>query len=112
MSKKLRQGEIIHYRVTGEEAVTRNDRRLGMNLAPPGNHYEPGPGTGNFAIVQHRVGSPLSAGDRVPLIVVKVSGDRVNGQAILDGNDSLWVEGVTEGDEPGQWAWRDKDAED
>jgi len=48
----------------------------------------------------------------VPLMVVKVSGDRINGQALLDGNDSVWVKSATEGDEPGQWSWGDKDDED
>lgn len=42
----------------------------------------------------------------VPMIVTRVWTDTmVNGQAILDGNDSLWVTSVEQGDGPGQWSW-------
>jgi hypothetical protein len=55
---------------------------------------------------QSRKGNVAHGGDIVPLIVVRVwPGGHVNGQAILDGNDSLWVTSAGEGTEPGQWAW-------
>ncbi|KJL49528.1 hypothetical protein RS84_00241 [Microbacterium hydrocarbonoxydans] len=53
----------------------------------------------------HRRGNVPMPGDVVPLIVVRVWPDGVNGQAILDGNDSLWVTSARQGDADGQWAW-------
>lgn len=60
---------------------------------------------------QKHVGNVHHEGDVVPLIVVRVwpdeygSNSGVNGQAILDGNDSLWVTSAREGTEPGNWHW-------
>ena len=98
MARKLKQGEVVHYRVTEMDAREINFWR-----------NNPGGIQGNVQIAK---GNPLVAGERVPLMVVKVSGDRINGQALLDGNDSVWVKSATEGDEPGQWSWGDKDDED
>lgn len=63
-------------------------------------------------IVQERMsndgdrGNPAHAGDVVPLIIVKVwPGELVNGQAILDGNHSIWVCSASQGEGQGQWAW-------
>lgn len=50
-------------------------------------------------------GNSPREGDRVPMIVVRVWPDGVNGQAILDGDDSLWLTSRAEGDGPGTWAW-------
>lgn len=62
-----------------------------------------------------RQGNPVRIGDIVPLIVVKVWPDEfgegqpgVNGQAILDGNDSYWVTSAKEGDEPGSYHWPER----
>ena len=59
-------------------------------------------------------------GEEVPLIVTSVKEPRLaadlprrlNGQVILDGNDSLWVTSVPEGDEPGTWHWPERIYED
>lgn len=49
-------------------------------------------------------GSRVQEGDQVPAIVVKAwSPTNFNGQAFLDGYDSLWLTSVAEGDQPGQW---------
>jgi hypothetical protein len=57
----------------------------------------------------HKVGNAPDIGDVVPLIIVRVWGEspdsHVNGQAFLDGNDTLWVTSVKVGDEPGSFAW-------
>ena len=40
------------------------------------------------------------------MIIVRVWPDNlVNGHAVLDGNDALWVTSVPEGEHPGTWAW-------
>lgn len=61
---------------------------------------------------QAHIGNPASAGDVVPLVVVRVWPNEygegvpgVNGQAFLDGNDALWITSAREGTEPGTWAW-------
>ena len=61
---------------------------------------------------QAHIGNQASAGDVVPLVVVKVWPNEygegipgVNGQAFLDGNDALWITSAKEGTKPGTWAW-------
>lgn len=45
-------------------------------------------------------------GDILPLLIVRVCPDgSVNGQVFLDGDDTLWVTSVREGDDRGTWAW-------
>jgi|SRR5437899_13094227 len=60
-------------------------------------------------------GNPHDVGQVVPLVVVVVwpnehgpNYDGVNGQAFLDGNDTLWVTSAKEGTEPGQWSWPER----
>lgn len=49
-------------------------------------------------------GNPHYEGDVVAMIVTAVhSSDCVNGQLVLDGNDSLWVTSRTKGEGVGQW---------
>lgn len=50
-------------------------------------------------------GNAPSEGDVVPMLVVRVWPDGVNGQAFLDGDDVLWVTSRPEGAGPGTWAW-------
>jgi hypothetical protein len=79
-------GRIVLYRVTPEQAAAINERRRlsGATL------------TGNI----------VSAGDTFPCVVVRPWSDTcLNGQALLDGNDSLWVLSANLGDEPGNWNW-------
>jgi hypothetical protein len=96
-------GLMVLYRVTEEEALATNKRRedARQNIE---KMREERPG------FQAHVGNLVSEGERVPMIITQVwpnefGPDRhgVNGQAFLDGNDSLWVTSVEEGDLPGQW---------
>lgn len=41
-------------------------------------------------------GNPVAEGETYPLVVSRSSGEFVNGQVLLDGNDSLWVTSVHE----------------
>ncbi len=53
---------------------------------------------------QAHVGSYVGGGGQVVMIVVKVWGDEcVNGQVILDGNDSLWLQSVVRGNGLREW---------
>jgi hypothetical protein len=70
---------------------------------------------------QAHIGNSAQAGDTVPLVVVRVWPNEfgegkhgVNGQAILDGNDVLWVTSAKENDQsnpPGEfgtWRWPER----
>jgi hypothetical protein len=58
---------------------------------------------------QAHIGNPVDAGDLAPLVVTKVNDDgTINGQALLDGCDVLWITHASEGTEPGTWQWPPK----
>lgn len=59
-------------------------------------------------------GNPVQAGEIYPMIISRVwpeetyaGGETVNGQVMLDGNDSLWVTSAARADNgfPGTWHW-------
>jgi hypothetical protein len=88
-------GIILHYTLNSQDAEMVNRRRV----AKP---HDPGWPAG----AQAHSGNSASAGQVVPVIVTAVWIDTcVNGQALLDGNDSLWVTSRMEGTEPGTWRW-------
>jgi hypothetical protein len=96
-------GRMVLYRLTAEEALATSKRRedARQNLE---KMREERPG------FQAHVGNSLGEGERVPMMITQVWPNEfgpnhhgVNGQAFLDGNDSLWVTSVEEGDQPGQW---------
>lgn len=54
---------------------------------------------------QVHLGNTAAAGDTNPMFVVRVWPDgSVNGQVLLDGNDTLWVTSRQQGDQPGTWS--------
>jgi len=64
-------------------------------------------------------GNPVDPGDEVPLIICHAWPNEfgpgiagVNGQAMLDGNDALWVMSAGESaiPEPGKWHWPEREA--
>lgn len=95
-------GRIVHYKLTADDAAAINKRREDYKKAS-----QPGQDTG----FQAHFGNYVSAGEIVPVIIVQVwpneFGDKpgINGQAFLDGNDSLWITSKGEGTENGQWSW-------
>jgi hypothetical protein len=76
-------GRIVHYTLSEADEERINARR------------DADPQSGNR----------VKAGDVVPAIVVRVWADRINGQAFLDGADTLWLTSRAEGTTPGTWAW-------
>ncbi len=97
-------GRTVHYTLSHEDADAINRRRTsGASIAerikaaiwPMG--------------VQAHIGNAVAAGDVVPLIVVKVDPiyGEINGQAILDGTDVLWLMSISFSHEPypGRWNW-------
>jgi hypothetical protein len=102
-------GRIVLYTLSEDDAAAMRRRRTDGKSIAERMKAEPKAWPEG---AQAHIGNPLSAGDVVPLVVVRVwpneFGDGVpgvNGQALLDGNDVLWVTSAKEGTEPGTWAW-------
>ncbi len=86
-SMPLPFGQVVSYMLTTEDMAIINSRR--------------------FSIASESRGTPPSAGDIFPAIVVRLAGDNtVNLQVFLDGNDSHWVLGAVEGETAGCWSFR------
>ncbi len=97
-------GRIVQYRLTEKDAALINNwrtdwQRNGLCLDKP------------LGVQAHR-GNYMQAGQIVPLLIVAVWPEEygpgkpgVNGQAFMDGSDTLWVTSVAEGTENGQWQW-------
>lgn len=103
-------GRIVHYALSDENAAAINKRRKdsGANLGAIQ--------TDALGYVAH-VGNHAEAGQVFPLIITRVwSEDCINGQVLLDGNDSLWLTSASKANEhqltqaagspvPGRWFW-------
>lgn len=83
-------GRIVHYRLSQADVTEINEKRRSRNLR----------------------GNPVTEGKVVPAIVAVVWPDEfgpgvpgVNEQALLDGEDSLWICSRKEGTKPGEWSW-------
>jgi hypothetical protein len=85
-------GRSVHYRLSEDdvERITRARRVLSNAVTPDIRH-----------------GNAVRVGEVVSMTIVRVwpDGHGVNGQALLDGNDQLWVTSAREGTEPGTWSW-------
>jgi hypothetical protein len=100
---------INRRRTTGESIAARiqNNGQIATDGAVIGEQWPIG--------AQAHIGNFVYEGNSYPLIVTNVWPDEfgagkpgVNGQVILDGNDSLWVTSAGEGEENGQWQWPEK----
>ena len=93
-------GRIVHYRLSQADAEVINRRRV--DAAESSVLALAGMKTG----AQAHIGNTVYVAYVVTMMVTAVVHDgRVNGQLILDGNDSLWVKGADRGAEPAQWDW-------
>ena len=92
-------GRIVLYTLSAQDASSIASRRADAqrNLT---EHKEAATG------VQIHVGNSVREGDTFPLVVVRVwPNDSVNGQLMLDGNDTYWVMSKAQGDSAGTWSW-------
>lgn len=95
-------GRIVEYTLAGQDADAINRRRDDARKMHAGNN--------NSGYVVHS-GNAAAAGDTYPLVITRVWADlptedtAVNGQVLLDGNDTLWVTSVQQGD--GERHWRE-----
>ena len=96
-------GRIVLYTLSEQDAAQINKRRRDAQEHLR-EHIE------NATGVAVHVGNGVSAGDVYPMIVTRAWGadapERlVNGQVLLDGNDTLWVTSVGVGEGPRTFAW-------
>lgn len=84
-------GRIVQYTLDSQDAEQINRRRSDASRNRSG-----APG-----FILH-TGNVATTGDNYPLIITRTWGDQegsyVNGQVLLDGNDTLWVTSVLQGD--------------
>jgi hypothetical protein len=100
MSENLTPGRIVLYKLSESDCqrITLQREASQYSVRPVGS---PGTFTG-----QLRIGNTPNPGDVVPAIVVTAwTSEMFNGQALLDGNDALWLTSVHEGDGEGQFTW-------
>lgn len=95
-------GRIVHYTLCEQDAEAINRRRAdaARNLAA---HRERADGS-----IVHS-GNPVKAGDVYPLVITRVWDDTpesaVNGQVLLDGNDTFWATSVSHGEGERHFQW-------
>lgn len=92
-------GRTVHYTLSEQDADAINRRRADAPL--PSNHPRDGR--------QVHVGNKVAAGQVYPLIITRVWGGEatsaVNGQVLLDGNDTYWAMSVTVGEGERHFVW-------
>ena len=97
-------GRVVEYTLS-EQDVEQIERRRQDARASLDWHRE------NKTGAQIHVGNSTEAGATYPLVITKVWAEpgtakedtSCNGQVLLDGNDTLWVTSVTQGDGPRHW---------
>lgn len=93
-------GRIVHF-ILHDYHVAQINRRRADATAKMDWHRQEKTGA------QVHIGNSVSVGQVFPMIITRVWGNHpgsaVNGQVLLDGNDTLWVTSVVEGDKEGQW---------
>jgi hypothetical protein len=93
-------GRIVIYTLTDDDVKRINSRRADASSG--------GAGGARTGYVVHS-GNQVEVGDAYPMIITRVWGtspdSAVNGQVLLDGNDTLWATSVSEGEGPHTYAW-------
>jgi hypothetical protein len=58
---------------------------------------------------QAHIGNQVNLGDKFPMVIIRVWSDTlVNGQVLLDGNDTFWTTSVSLGVGNGTWDWPER----
>jgi len=96
-------GRIVYYKLSAQDVEAISRRREDYR----NNNKE------NWPMgAQAHIGNPAREGVIVPMIVTAVwpgeygeGSFGLNGQALLDGNDVLWITSAKQGSNNGQWDW-------
>jgi hypothetical protein len=97
-------GRIVHYKLSEADAEQINRRRedAEANRVKVSRGFAPAV-TGS----QKHIGNRAEAGQVYPMLIVRTWGSTpesvVNGQVFLDGNDTLWVTSVGQGEGERRW---------
>lgn len=106
VSPKPSLGRIVIFKLSEQNAAEINRRRttgysIGERIKINSNSNTIWP-----LGAQAHIGNEVSAGDEFPMAVVRVWSDTcVNGQVLLDGNDTYWATSVSHGEHNGMWQW-------
>lgn len=91
-------GRTVAYTLTEQDAEQINRRRRHARASDAAS--------GESGVVIH-VGNDAHEGDVYPMVIVRCWGNSessaVNGQVLLDGNDTFWATSRGQGDGPGRW---------
>lgn len=102
MSQVPSVGRTVLYTLSEQDAEQVNRRRNDLRRSDQDENLI-------VAGTQVHVGNQAEAGQVCPMVIVRTWGDTpessVNGQVVLDGNDTLWVTSRQVGTGPGFWAW-------
>lgn len=95
-------GRIVLYTLAKQDADTINTRRSDAK-----RQAEQGPQATGFIV---HSGNSVTEGDIYPLVITKVWSPNnptaaVNGQLLLDGNDTFWVMSACAGEGPRTFIW-------
>lgn len=97
-------GRVVLYTLSEDDAKRINKRRDDAIATAHANKQNP-EATGK----QVHIGNVTREGEVYPMMIVRAWGttpeSAVNGQVLLDGNDTLWVTSVTAGEGPRRFAW-------
>lgn len=102
-------GRTVLYKLSEDDAKAINRRRTDGKSIRERMQAEPKAWPEG---AQAHIGNTAAEQDVVPMVIVRVWPHEfgqgihgVNGQAILDGNDVLWITSAKEGTNPGEWSW-------
>jgi hypothetical protein len=103
-------GRIVHYRLSADDATQINRRRTtGASIAERLKYGDDPQLKAWPAGAQAHIGNEAKEGDAYPMLIVRCWGDTatsaVNGQVMLDGNDTFWATSRMVGDAPGTFSW-------
>lgn len=92
-------GRIVHYTLSEDDAARINKRRRDAETSEIAKDES--------GVVVH-AGNRVREGDVYPLVITRVWGDQegaaVNGQVLLDGNDTFWATSRKGGENQGDWS--------
>jgi hypothetical protein len=99
-------GRIVVYMLTDQDAEAINRRRttgqeIATRIASIPREWPLG--------AQAHIGNHVTQGMSFPMIIVRTWGDTpesaVQGQVLLDGNDTFWATSRVQGEHAGMWQW-------